>query len=143
MARLIWFHVPLKMTPNAVSSTTDQSVTTANKEIEESIMREKRMALDLLEGFSVAVKHHLRGKSNIPKGAFSIKNSTGETGIYYEDLYHLVRPLHEVLTFLQVDVKRTSSYNRRKTIITIITMRHHRIVQQQHLTCLIRNHNLK
>jgi len=34
--------------------------------------------LDLIEGFVVALKHHLRG----------------ELGIYYEDLYHLIRPLH-------------------------------------------------
>jgi len=37
------------------------------------------MALDLIEAFSVALKHHLRG----------------EKGIYYEDLYSLVKPLHE------------------------------------------------
>jgi len=37
------------------------------------------MALDLVEGFAVAVKHHLRG----------------EMGLYYEDLYNLIQPLHE------------------------------------------------
>lgn len=38
------------------------------------------MALDLIEGFAVALKHHIRG----------------EVGIYYDDLYDLVRPLHDV-----------------------------------------------
>ncbi|KAG6835195.1 hypothetical protein H0H93_004063, partial [Arthromyces matolae] len=42
------------------------------------VMNEKRLALDLVEGFSVALKHHIRG----------------ELGIYYEDLYHLIQPLH-------------------------------------------------
>ncbi|KAJ7041137.1 UPF0187-domain-containing protein [Mycena alexandri] len=44
------------------------------------VMAEKRMALDLVLGFAVALKHHIRG----------------ELGIYYDDLYHLVRPLHDV-----------------------------------------------
>ena len=35
--------------------------------------------INLIEGFAVAVKHHLRG----------------ETGIYYDDLYYLLRPLHD------------------------------------------------
>ncbi|KAF9052522.1 UPF0187-domain-containing protein [Hymenopellis radicata] len=43
------------------------------------ISYQKRMALDLIDGFAVALKHHLRG----------------EIGIYYEDLYDLIRPLHE------------------------------------------------
>jgi hypothetical protein len=34
----------------------------------------------VLRRFAVALKHHLRG----------------EVGIYYEDLYDLVRPLHDV-----------------------------------------------
>jgi len=41
-------------------------------------MAEKRMALDMIEGFAVALKHHLRG----------------EFGMYYEDLYYLLEPLH-------------------------------------------------
>ncbi|KAJ3933523.1 MAG: hypothetical protein NXY57DRAFT_12972 [Lentinula lateritia] len=41
------------------------------------VMAEKKMALDLGEGFSVALKHHFRG----------------EPGLYYEDLYDLVCPL--------------------------------------------------
>ncbi|KAF7789277.1 hypothetical protein EIP86_000218 [Pleurotus ostreatoroseus] len=42
------------------------------------LMAEKKMALELLEGYSIALKHHLRG----------------EPGIYFEDLYALVKPLH-------------------------------------------------
>ncbi|OBZ65933.1 hypothetical protein A0H81_14067 [Grifola frondosa] len=45
----------------------------------ERVMAEKNMALDLVEGYAIALKHHLRS----------------ERGIYYEDLYPLVRPLHE------------------------------------------------
>lgn len=54
--RLLWFHVPLLLTPRSPSQ---PAVNDA--EVEERIMREKRMALDLIEGFAVATKHHLRG----------------------------------------------------------------------------------
>ncbi|KAJ7264537.1 hypothetical protein B0H12DRAFT_1230726 [Mycena haematopus] len=43
------------------------------------VMAEKYMALDLVEAFAVSLKHHIRG----------------EVGIYYQDLYELVRPLHD------------------------------------------------
>ncbi|KLO18968.1 UPF0187-domain-containing protein [Schizopora paradoxa] len=69
MGRLIWFHVPLKSSPNEEPK--------EEREIGR-LMREKRLALDLIEGFVVATKHHLRG----------------EMGYYHEDLYHLLRPLH-------------------------------------------------
>ncbi|KAJ7098959.1 Bestrophin, RFP-TM, chloride channel-domain-containing protein [Mycena epipterygia] len=71
MGRLVWYHVPLRLTPGA-------AVVRAPQELGK-IMAEKRMALDLIEAFAVALKHHLRG----------------EVGIYYEDLYDLVRPLHD------------------------------------------------
>ncbi|KAL4246288.1 Voltage-dependent anion channel-forming protein YneE/VCCN1/2-like protein [Abortiporus biennis] len=80
--RLIWFHVPLRLSPKSNNSiNTDQSTTTVKERSEEvkQTMAEKRMALDMVEAFSVAVKHHLRG----------------EIGIYYEDLYPLVKPLHD------------------------------------------------
>ncbi|KAJ7886464.1 hypothetical protein B0H14DRAFT_3431293 [Mycena olivaceomarginata] len=65
MARLIWYHVPLRLTlPGAEMG---------------NVTAEKRMALNLVDVFAVALKHHLRG----------------ELGIYYEDLYNLVRPLHD------------------------------------------------
>ncbi|KIY71134.1 UPF0187-domain-containing protein [Cylindrobasidium torrendii FP15055 ss-10] len=77
IGRLIWFHVP-----PVVSSRTPEEVASGqlNRSKEEmvKVMAEKRMALDLVKGFAVALKHHLRG----------------EDGIYYEDLYHLIRPLH-------------------------------------------------
>ncbi|KAI0821257.1 Bestrophin, RFP-TM, chloride channel-domain-containing protein [Irpex lacteus] len=97
-ARLIWFHVPLSFSPpgsaSSHSGTTNKDAGEEEEKEKERerererkarekevhrIMAEKRMALDLVEGFSVALKHHLRG----------------EMGIYYEDLYPLVRPLHE------------------------------------------------
>ncbi|KAL0573005.1 hypothetical protein V5O48_008951 [Marasmius crinis-equi] len=72
-ARLIWVHVPPRM-----SSKPAEDQGKREKEIRQ-VMAEKRMALDLTEGFAVALKHYLRG----------------ETGIYYDDLYGLVRPLHD------------------------------------------------
>ncbi|KAF9222311.1 UPF0187-domain-containing protein [Gyrodon lividus] len=70
MGRLVWFHVPLRFGPK------DLNVTVKEDEIL-AVMIEKRLALDLMEAFVVALKHHLRG----------------EVGIYYEDLYRLVHPL--------------------------------------------------
>ncbi|KAG8741422.1 hypothetical protein FRC10_002869, partial [Ceratobasidium sp. 414] len=65
-SRTIWFHVP------------DTPVTAKPEDTTEARARniiEKRTAINLVEAFSVAVKHYLRG----------------EEGIYYEDLYHLVK----------------------------------------------------
>ena len=66
------------------------------------VMNEKRMALDLVQGFVVALKHHLRGDffhsiglCNVPPECRFL-DVIGETGVYYEDLYHLVRPLYDV-----------------------------------------------
>ncbi|EJC99916.1 uncharacterized protein FOMMEDRAFT_92818 [Fomitiporia mediterranea MF3/22] len=70
MSRLIWIHVPLKV---------EKQSSSMDRIHAENCKHEKRQALDLIEGFAVAVKHHLRG----------------EAGIYYEDLYHLVKPLHK------------------------------------------------
>ncbi|KAJ7466484.1 UPF0187-domain-containing protein [Mycena latifolia] len=75
-ARLIWYHVPLRLSPRAP----DEAIGARRTPHEMlKVMTEKRLALDLVEGFAVALKHHLRG----------------EVGIYYEDLYGLVRPLHD------------------------------------------------
>ncbi|CAL1711817.1 unnamed protein product [Somion occarium] len=73
--RLIWFHVPLRAFNEDGSDASDDP---HGKKPEKArqvrrIMAEKRMALHLVEAFSVALKHHLRG----------------EVGLYYEDLYHL------------------------------------------------------
>ncbi|KZT69332.1 UPF0187-domain-containing protein [Daedalea quercina L-15889] len=70
LSRLIWVHVPLRQGPKS-----DRDVPAEEMK---KCMEEKRMALDLILGFAIAVKHHLRG----------------EMDIYYEDLYTLVRPLH-------------------------------------------------
>lgn len=78
IGRLIWFHIPPRLTPKTSKETEQGQVLRPAAELNK-VMAEKRMALDLVEGFAVAVKHHIRG----------------EVGIYYEDLYDLVRPLHD------------------------------------------------
>ncbi|KJA28372.1 hypothetical protein HYPSUDRAFT_155545 [Hypholoma sublateritium FD-334 SS-4] len=78
LSRFIWFHVPPRLTPK-----TQQEIETGqlNRTADElnKVMAEKLVALDLVEGFAVALKHHIRG----------------ELGIYYEDLYPCVRPMHD------------------------------------------------
>ncbi|KAJ7260876.1 Bestrophin, RFP-TM, chloride channel-domain-containing protein [Mycena haematopus] len=78
MGRLIWYHVPPRLTPKTAEETISGKVIRSSQELTK-VMAEKRMALDLVLGFAVALKHHIRG----------------ELGIYYDDLYHLVRPLHD------------------------------------------------
>ncbi|KAK7029857.1 Bestrophin, RFP-TM, chloride channel-domain-containing protein [Favolaschia claudopus] len=78
IGRLIWYHVPPRLTPKTAEETTSGQVIRTQQELNK-VMAEKRMALDLVLAFAVAVKHHIRG----------------ELGIYYDDLYHLVRPLHD------------------------------------------------
>ncbi|EIN06373.1 UPF0187-domain-containing protein [Punctularia strigosozonata HHB-11173 SS5] len=78
LGRLIWFHVPPILTPKTQEEN-DLGVLKRSPHEMHEVMVEKRLALDLIEGFAVAMKHHLRS----------------EMGIYYEDLYHLVQPLHE------------------------------------------------
>lgn len=78
LGRLIWFHIPARLSPKTPE---EVQLGTSQRTVKEmtKVMAEKTMALDLIYGFSLALKHHLRG----------------EPGIYYEDLYHLVRPLHD------------------------------------------------
>lgn len=76
--RMIWFHVPARLSPKTAHEVEIGHVERSSEELLKA-MAEKRMALDLVLGYAVALKHHLRG----------------ETGIYYEDLYDLVRPLHD------------------------------------------------
>ncbi|KAJ7231320.1 UPF0187-domain-containing protein [Mycena rebaudengoi] len=74
--RLIWYHVPLRVSPREAG----EAIGSRRSEEEmQRVMQEKRAALDLVEGFVVALKHHLRG----------------ELGIYYEDIYDLIKPLHD------------------------------------------------
>ncbi|KAJ6615405.1 Bestrophin, RFP-TM, chloride channel-domain-containing protein [Mycena sp. CBHHK59/15] len=78
MGRLIWYHVPPRLTVKTTEETISGQVMRSPQELNKA-MAEKRMALDLVQGFTVALKHHIRG----------------ELGIYYDDLYDLVRPLHD------------------------------------------------
>ncbi|EJD54807.1 hypothetical protein AURDEDRAFT_156587 [Auricularia subglabra TFB-10046 SS5] len=71
LARLIWFHIPARLGGAATDAVPEHEV--------RQVMREKRMAIKMIEGFAVATKHHLRG----------------EMTIYYQDLYPLVVPLHQ------------------------------------------------
>ncbi|PPR04269.1 hypothetical protein CVT26_004059 [Gymnopilus dilepis] len=77
LGRLIWFHVPPRVSPKTAEEIQSGTLQRSEEEMNK-VMAEKRMALDLLEGFSPTALHFL-----------------GELGIYYQDLYHLVRPMHE------------------------------------------------
>lgn len=65
LGRLIWFHVPPRLT-NTRENVPIQDI--------ERALEEKKIALDLLEAFAFALKHHLRD----------------EPGPYYEDLNPLL-----------------------------------------------------
>jgi predicted membrane chloride channel (bestrophin family) len=78
LGRLIWFHVPPLLTVKTPDEILTGKLQRTAEELNK-VMAEKRMALDLIEGFAVALKHHIRG----------------ELGIYYEDLYNLIKPMHE------------------------------------------------
>ncbi|KZT64724.1 UPF0187-domain-containing protein [Daedalea quercina L-15889] len=67
-ARTVWFHVPEVMPPVAGDTSTLE-------QRKERVLIEKKTAINLTEAFAVAVKHYLRG----------------EEGVYYVDLYHLVK----------------------------------------------------
>lgn len=69
IGRLIWLHVPNTVSKPEIKISEKEKAHEA-----ELVVAEKRVALGLVEGFAVALKHHLRG----------------EPGIYYEDLYYLV-----------------------------------------------------
>ncbi|KAI0317615.1 Bestrophin, RFP-TM, chloride channel-domain-containing protein [Amylostereum chailletii] len=97
-ARLVWFHTPLRLTPKTPEETSNPH----NRGLDEmkAVMKEKRTAVELVEAYVVALKHHLRG----------------EPGLYYEDLYHLTHPLHKVRThasasisFLSISMLRSSA----------------------------------
>lgn len=51
--RLIWFHVPLRLTPKTVDELAKPIAPSRSKEEVEAVMAEKRMALDLLEGYCI------------------------------------------------------------------------------------------
>ncbi|KAJ6494040.1 Bestrophin, RFP-TM, chloride channel-domain-containing protein [Mycena vitilis] len=64
-SRTVWFHVPDQPATKEVDAATYKA----------RGMVEKKTIINLLEAYSVAVKHYLRG----------------EDGIYYQDLYYLVK----------------------------------------------------
>lgn len=78
MGRIIWLQVPPCLTPLTHEELQSGEFRRERAELMR-VMKEKRMAMDLIEGFAVALKHHVRG----------------EMGLYYEDLYHLIQPLHD------------------------------------------------
>jgi len=51
LTRLIWFHVPLRLTPKTANELAKPVAPLRGKEEVEAVMAEKRMALDLLEGY--------------------------------------------------------------------------------------------
>ncbi|KAG2098703.1 Bestrophin, RFP-TM, chloride channel-domain-containing protein [Suillus discolor] len=89
-ARTVWLHVPDNAYPSAQALTDQQK-----EEYKAKTLIEKKSVVNLLEAFAVAVKHYLRG----------------EDGIYYEDLYYLVKFLPKYPfppTIPSVDLDRTS-----------------------------------
>ncbi|KAH6909999.1 Bestrophin, RFP-TM, chloride channel-domain-containing protein [Coprinopsis sp. MPI-PUGE-AT-0042] len=64
-ARVVWFQIP-----DQVGATPEET-----EELKARALVEKKTVINLLEAFAVAVKHYLRG----------------EDGIYYQDLYYLVK----------------------------------------------------
>ncbi|KAG1781157.1 Bestrophin, RFP-TM, chloride channel-domain-containing protein [Suillus placidus] len=90
-ARTVWLHIPDNAYPSAQALTDQQK-----EEYKAKTLIEKKSVVNLLAAFAVAVKHYLRG----------------EDGIYYEDLYYLVKflPMHTLPPTIPsaVDLKRTS-----------------------------------
>ena len=60
MGRLIWFHVPPRLSPKTAEETASGRADRSKQEMMK-VMAEKQMALDLVEAFAVALKHHIRG----------------------------------------------------------------------------------
>ncbi|KAJ7737865.1 UPF0187-domain-containing protein [Mycena maculata] len=110
MGRLIWYHCPPRLTVKTAEETISGQVMRSQQELSKA-MAEKRMALDLVLGFAVALKHHIRG----------------ELGIYYDDLYHLVRPLHDHTH----SSKQQQRYNAKTA--AAITPRNARMTSASHL----------
>lgn len=66
LSRLIWLHLPNELAPHTKADP-------ASDEEKLRALIEKKTMLNLIQAFSVSLKHYLRG----------------EYGIYYDDLYHL------------------------------------------------------
>ncbi|TDL18988.1 UPF0187-domain-containing protein [Rickenella mellea] len=69
IARAVWFHIP-ELLPE-----TPADAGRSEEERRARTIIEKKTVINLVEAFSVAVKHYLRG----------------EDGVFYEDLFHLVK----------------------------------------------------
>ncbi|KAF8679517.1 Bestrophin, RFP-TM, chloride channel [Rhizoctonia solani] len=85
-SRTVWFHIPdepkiptaASRPPSAAADATlasHEGQPTGLRLARARVLIEKRTTINLIEAFSIAVKHYLRG----------------EDGIYYEDLYKLVK----------------------------------------------------
>lgn len=114
LSRLIWYHVPPTLTPYTAEDKALDKTARRSAQEADRVMMEKNMALDLIEGyvcllgvakalrlaarFAVALKHHLRGESQILL-SFTIDTGLGEPTMYHEDLYHLLTPMHDVGLF--------------------------------------------
>jgi hypothetical protein len=57
LSRLIWFHVPLRLTPKTPQELAQPVAPSRGKEEVETVMREKQMALELLQGYPHAKYH--------------------------------------------------------------------------------------
>ncbi|EGG03525.1 uncharacterized protein MELLADRAFT_109235 [Melampsora larici-populina 98AG31] len=81
LARIIWIHIPDELYPHS------EKDPPSDAEVNQAILEKKTMT-NLIESFSVSVKHYLRG----------------ERGIFYEDLYHLVcfLPKYNVPSYVQM-----------------------------------------
>jgi len=95
-AHTVWFHnyaVSLKLTLSwsAVLSATNPEGSEDMNENKAQVLIKKKTAINLLEAFAVATKHYLRG----------------EPGIYYVDLYHLVK----FLPAYALPLTRTSTFD--------------------------------
>lgn len=95
MGRLITYHVPPCRTPRTAEERATGEWRRPEQELLE-VMAEKKIALDLIEGYSVAVKHHLRGEPAVITHVINLIDGLGEPGLYYEDLYDLLKPLQPV-----------------------------------------------
>lgn len=76
---MIWIHLPpTTLTAAELTALKAEDDSKLRLEIEEAKgLLEKRTYINLVQAFSVAAKHYIRG----------------ESGLYYADLYHLVAPL--------------------------------------------------
>ncbi|KAH8119345.1 UPF0187-domain-containing protein [Phellopilus nigrolimitatus] len=104
LGHLIWIHVPndrpdkskAKSEPRAGSESTENVILVENGQTRLKSMIEKKSMINLVQAFSVAVKHALRG----------------EAGIYYSDLYPLV-------SFLPVYASQPPDINHKTDILPL------------------------